>query len=557
MRLALLASLALCFYAAAPAQSWPQTKAEKTAYRETSSHQEVLAFIEELQRLSAPFRMEFIGISEEGRKIPMVIVSDSPVAGPADARRSGKAIVYIQANIHGGEVEGKEASLQLMREFALMLDAYRNPHLTPTPELFRLRRILDECVLLFVPIYNADGNDNFGDGMRNRGSQDGPEIVGTRPNGQGFDLNRDCIKADSHEMRAVLNRIYTTWDPDVVMDLHTTNGTRHGYQLTYAPPMSPITETGILKYSREELLPRLRSGMRSEHGFELFDYGNATRRGETRRWETFGVEGRYVSTYVGLRNRIGILSEATSYLAFKDRVAVTHAFVLSILIEVARDKERIIELTRGADERVVQMGIDAKYGKSVELGVRFEMKSRGIEDVLLEVAQPVEPVARNKAPKEIEKVQLEVFDRFIESRTAKFPGGYLFSAEHKDVAELLIRHGIVVERLLANATVTADYFMVTESIQGQQPFQGRRLIRLEGEHTSRPLEASSGWFYVDTAQPLGILAFYLLEPEGLDGAIAWGFFGLPEAGKAAPVFKVFSPMKVPREQTTSLQEIQR
>lgn len=554
MRNAVVSLLALCIVGPALAQSWPQTKAETSAYRETSSHQEVLVFIKELQRLGAPFRMEFIGTSEEGRTIPLVIVSDSPVAGPADARRSGKAIVYIQANIHGGEVEGKEASLQLMREFAIMLDTYRNPQMTPTPELFRLRRILEECILLFVPIYNADGNDNFGDGIRNRGSQDGPEIVGTRPNGQGFDLNRDCIKADSHEMRAVLHRIYTTWDPDVVIDLHTTNGTRHGYQLTYAPPMSPITEPQVMKYTRDELLPRLRNGMRLEHGFELFDYGNATRRGETRRWETFGVEGRYVSTYVGLRNRIGILSEATSYLAFKDRIAVTHAFVVSILVEIAQDKEKIIELTRGADTRVVQMGIDAKKGSSMELGVRFEMKSRGIEEVLLEVAQPVEPVARNKAPKEIEKVQLEVFDRFVETRTAKFPGGYLFSAEHKDAAELLIRHGIVVERLLASATVAADHFVVTESIQGAQPFQGRRLIRLEGEHTSRTLEASAGWFYVDTAQPLGILAFYLLEPEGLDGAVAWGFFGLPEVGKAAPVFKVFSPLNVPREQATSVQD---
>lgn len=549
---ALLACISLALAQAVVAQDWPRTKAEISEYRETSSHRDVIEFIESLQRLGAPFQVEYIGTSEMGRKIPLVILADRKIGGPSEARRSGKAIVYIQANIHGGEVEGKEATLQLMRDFALMLHVYRDPRMTPTPELFRLRRILDETIVLVAPIYNPDGNDDFGDGTRNRPSQDGPDTVGTRANGQGFDLNRDAIKAESKEMRAALQHIYTTWDPDVTMDLHTTNGTRHGYQFTYSPPLSPITEATIMKYSRDELLPRVRSGIRAEYGLELFDYGNAVQRGEKRRWETFGVEGRYVTTYVGLRNRIGILCEATSYLAFKDRISATYRFVLSVLHEIWKDRDKVVRLTRDADAAVVRMGNDAKSGANLQFGVRFEMQSRGVEEVLLEVAQPQNPVPRNKAPKEIETVSMEVFDRFGATRTARFPGGYFLPPDARDAVELLLRHGIVVERLVDSGEIEVAKFTVSEAAIATQAFQGRRLVRLEGESQTERLRVAPGWYYIDTAQPLGILAFHMLEPEGLDGLIGWGFLETPQAGQVAPIYKSFTWINFARERIKEL-----
>ncbi len=553
-RLPVIVSIAaLSAFAASQTAPWPTTKAESTNFEQTSTYRDVIEFIEELQRLGAPYQLEYIGESEKGKRIPMVVVANGLVANPSDARRSGKAIVYIQANIHGGEVEGKEASLRLMREIAIMLDARKKGRSLSEAEQ-RLAEILQGTILLFCPIYNIDGNDDFGDGIRNRGSQDGPATVGTRANGQGFDLNRDCIKAQSHEMQAVLRNIYTTWDPDVIMDLHTTNGTRHGYQLTYSPPLSPITDPGILSYSRDVLLPQVRASVRDESGLQLFDYGNVSRRGEIRRWDTFGVEARYVTTYAGLRNRIGILSEATSYSPFRERELATHSFVLSILTHIARDSRRVVELTRAADERTTRMGVDAKSGQAVELGVRFEMASRGTEEVILEVAQPAVAVARNKAPKELESVSMEIFDRFRPTRTSKLPGGYLLSSGSGDAIAVLLKHGVTVERVTDNAVVPVERFAVAEAVVSTQPFQGRLLTRLEGEFQKADLHIERGWYYVDTAQPLGVLAFYLLEPEGLDGLIAWGFIPPPEPNSIAPIYKMFAPISVARERVNSVQE---
>src|SRR5262249_24776042 len=154
---------------------WPQTRAERTGYRETSHYSDVVAFLERLQAQGGPLAVQYIGASEGGRRIPLAIVASPPVATADEARRSGRVVVYVQANIHAGEVEGKEAALMLLRELA---QGEKAPW-------------LDKMVLLVTTIYNIDGNEKFGDGARNRPSQDGPEQVGERANGQGFDLNRD------------------------------------------------------------------------------------------------------------------------------------------------------------------------------------------------------------------------------------------------------------------------------------------------------------------------------------------------------------------------------
>ena len=194
----------------------PQTRAERTDYKETSLYEDVIGFVETLETRGAPLSMEYIGTSPSGRKIPMVVAARPLPADRAEARRLNRPIVCIQANIHAGEVEGKEAVLMLLRD------------LSAAPKGVDL---LEKLVLIVLPIYNIDGNEKLGPQSRNRRHQLGPEQVGMRYNGQGLDLNRDYVKLEAPETRAVAEHIFTTWDPDVFVDLHATNGTLHGYQL--------------------------------------------------------------------------------------------------------------------------------------------------------------------------------------------------------------------------------------------------------------------------------------------------------------------------------------
>jgi hypothetical protein len=509
------------------ADDWPQTRAERSAYRETSRYTDVMEFLDRLVAKGAPVAVRMIGTSANGRELPLAVAARPMVASAAEARRAGKVVVYIQANIHAGEVEGKEAALMLLRDLAGQPDDL----------------LLDRLVVLVSPIYNIDGNEALGPGATKRGSQDGPDLVGDRASGEGLDLNRDGMKAQARETRAVLQHVFNAWDPDVMLDLHTTNGTRHGFHLTYSPPLHPATDASVLRYARDDLLPAVRERLKREQGLRLFDYGNVEMRGGARGWYTFGWEGRYVTNYAGLRGRVAVLSEAASFLPFRTRVETTLAFVRAVLEQLARDTDRVRALTRAADSR----RIDPKASPET-IGVRFQPESRGTEPVPLEVVASGEKVDRHKAPQRLADVDLPIYDRFRATRTAPIPAAYLVPAELTDVVALLRRHGAAVERLNEEWRGEAEAFAIDELVVSTSRFQGGRLTRLEGRFEVHATVQPLGSFLVRTAQPLGTLIAVLLEPESLDGVAAWGFLDGKLAEKMPyPILKSESPIRAKTE----------
>src|SRR5688572_23846384 len=235
----------------------PLSRPERTNYAETSLYADVIAFIDSLKVLGAKLETGSIGKTTEGRDLPYVIASRPLITSPAEARRLGRPVAYIQANIHSGEVEGKEAMLAMLRD--LLFD--------PRPN------VLDSIVLIVQPDYNADGNEKLADNQR--GAQNGPRLAGTRAQSQGINLNRDYVGADAPETRASLSML-NRWNPDLFMDLHTTDGSIHGYALTYAPTLSPSAVT-VAPYLFERMMPEIRRRVRDRQGFEMNDYGDFSR----------------------------------------------------------------------------------------------------------------------------------------------------------------------------------------------------------------------------------------------------------------------------------------
>ena len=511
-------------------QTWPKTRAEGTNYTETSRYVDVIQFLQQIQNLGAPVTIQYTGVSTEGKPMPLAIASYPPVTSAPEARRLGKPIVYIQANIHAGEVEGKEAALAILGRLCK-----EGP-----------KGLLSKIVLIVAPIYNIDGNEKFGPVAINRPEQDGPDLVGVRPNGQGLDLNRDAIKAESPETTGLLRYVYNSWDPDVMMDLHTTDGTRHGWELTYAPPMNPNTDPDVMHFSRDVLLPTIRKQLKDKFGMLTFDYGNVEKRGKElpRAWYSYGQEARYCTHYVGLRGRIAILSEATTFIPFKDRVVGTDRFVSAILEYVAQHSKQVLDLTRQADARIVNWGLHPETAP--ELGVRFDFQSRGTETVLLEHPLPAGSPIPFGRPKAIDKVTMPIFDRFKTTRTSKLPAAYLIPEDETKVVELLVKHGVKVEKLLVDWKGEAERTSVLSVNVARGAFQGHKLVGLEGRLVTGPVEAPKGSFLVRTAQPLGLLVFHLLEAESLDGVLAWGFTSrIPSVGDTFPIAKVYSTLTCP------------
>ena len=216
-----------------------KTRAELSNYQETSRYADVLAFFGQLEKESPLLHLQTFGRSHEGRDLPLVIISEPPLTTPREARDSGKIIVFVLANIHAGEVEGKEACQEIAKR------------LTGGD----LRPLLAKVIVLMAPIYNADGNERIS--LTNRTEQNGPiGGVGVRENSQGLDLNRDFMKVEAPETKALLH-LFNQWDPHLTVDLHTTDGSYHGYHLTYSPPLNPSGDGPLLEFHRKKMMPAL------------------------------------------------------------------------------------------------------------------------------------------------------------------------------------------------------------------------------------------------------------------------------------------------------------
>ena len=333
---------------AAATRAWPLTRPEATNFTETSRYDEVVAFMKAMAAASPRIHLTTYGYTFEGRPLPLAVIG-APGATPEQVLATGKTRIFIQGNIHAGEVEGKEAALWLLRSIAKGERA----------------AWLQNVVLLINPIYNADGNERVS--VRNRGSQFGPiGGMGQRANAENLDLNRDNTKLETAEARS-LARLLTQYDPHIAIDLHTTNGSDHGFYLTYETSVSPNTSPGITSLVRGDLLPSVTKAVKAKRGWSYFYYGGPTRQGE-RVWagDLDLYKPRYTQTYFGIRNRIGILSETYSYASFEDRIKADYWFLEEIINYAVKNGAAIRKATAAADAESIIGTPQAVRGRLVK-----------------------------------------------------------------------------------------------------------------------------------------------------------------------------------------------
>jgi hypothetical protein len=538
------AALGLSSTAAAQSASatrGPRTRAERTNYLETSTYADVVSFVDSLKAMGAPITVSELAKSPGGRTLPLVIASRPRVSTPAEARRLNRPIVYLQANIHAGEVEGKEAVLALLREWSF----------GKTPN------VLDSLVVVVIPIYNADGNEKLADQARNRGSQLGPAMIGERPNGAGLDLNRDYVKAEAPETRGAL-AAFNAWKPDLFMDLHTTNGSYHGYALTYSQSLHPAAP--LAPFTIDTLLPEMRRRMKARHNFEVFPYGNFTaadgREAITAAtksaWVTYEHKPRFGTNYYGLRGGISILSEAYSHDPFERRVASTRAFVQEILSYVSERRPQILARVKAGTAASTFAVRTPAAGKAVAVRSRFWSRP-DTQPVLVERLERVADSTQRTEPGvplgvrrtgEIAPQRMPVVDRF-EAALTRTPtsGGYVFDASFTAVADLLKLHGIAVTTLSAPRQVSVDVFQVDSVAKSGRPFQGHQEVSLTGAWRTESRTLPAGTFVVRSGTPRDLVAMLLLEPESDDGLVTWNHFDAALAkGKDAPVSRLKTPL---------------
>ena len=484
-----------------------KTAAEATGYRATASSEAVVEFVDAVAALGEHIHRFDFGRTFEDRPLVGAVVATPPVTEAEQIKDDNRLVVLINANIHSGECCGKEAMLRMLRELATQ------------PEHPWLKHL----VLLVVPNYNADGNDHIG--KFNRPGQIGPvDGMGQRANAQQLDLNRDYMKLESPEAQALVG-LMNRWDIDCFLDLHTTNGSWHQYQLTYDVQHNPAADAGLDRYLRDIMMPQVTEQMLARN-YQTFYYGNFNR--DNSRWSTADHKPRFGMDYAALRGHISILAEAYSYIPFRERIEVTHAFVdecldflaansLKVTMELAAVRARAVKRVPKDDSVPIRARIAPFKQLSTVKGYHPPSKPR------VRHADIVHGLAATP-PGEPRDYTVQFYGRFEPTLSVAQPLAYLVPANQTKVLAKLRQHGVIMEELHETAKIDVEVYRWKSLQNEKNEFQGHHIATADVTSYTEAREVVAGTYRIKTDQPLGKLIIYLLEPQSDDGFVTWNFF---------------------------------
>ena len=489
-------------------QDQPETIAESSEFKSTSSSQEVVEFVDWCAGHADHVNKIVFGQTVEGREMVAAVVSRKPYKlGQQDER----AVVLVIGNIHSGECAGKEGLLMLLRELTHNVD----------------HAWLDNLVVIIAPNYNADGNDRMG--QFNRPGQVGPENgMGRRENAQNLDLNRDFMKLDSPEARALIG-LMDQADPDLFIDCHTTNGSRHQYGLTYDIPHNPAVDSQIRDFMRVKMMPEVTQRM-EDAGTLTFYYGNLNR--DKTSWSTYGYEPRYSTEYGALRGRLTILSEAYSYNSYADRIKDSKQFVTTCIDYLHENAAAVKSLLDDVDQRLVKSARTQPERVSLSLAAKLTDFSEPVVIKGLDGDQKVD-------------LECQFFGRYEPTLSTPMPFAYVIPHHCARQVDRLLKHGIDVQVLTEPVTIPVQVDTVVNLDSSKRAFQNHRMVQLETQRETAERQLPSGSYVVRMDQPLAKLVGYLLESQSDDGLVVWNFFDDSlKVGAEYPVLRIAKPTEL-------------
>ncbi|HEX8737001.1 MAG TPA: M14 family metallopeptidase [Pyrinomonadaceae bacterium] len=485
-----------------------QTFAEQTNYQKTPRYAETVEYSRKLDKSSDLIIYKPFGKSGEGRDLPLLIAAGGKTFTPDAARRKGKAVVLIQACIHAGESDGKDAGLALLRDIAV----------TKT----RLS-LLDNVVILYIPIYNVDGHELFS--AYNRINQIGPDEMGFRGTSSNLNLNRDYMKADAPETRAFLN-LWNDWKPDFFIDSHVTDGADFRYNITYEfahfEEVSPFVKNWMNEHFEKSIAPKVeKEGNLLTHYLEF--NGREVSSGVT----TFIATPRFATGYTALRNRPALLIESHSLKPYKSRVRGTYDVFWKTLEEINLNKESLFEANRQADAETTGRG--QNYNANNKFPLRFEFTKNSVPFAFKGVEYKMEDSEISGAKRIVYgtkplDVTIPKFDEVKIAVAVAPPLYYIIPPQWQSVIEVLQAHGVRFQKTSKPLKIEVESYRLTEPKWSPASFESRLPVNYKTNPIKEMREFPANSVVVPLRQETGNVIVHLLEPQSGDSFAAWGFF---------------------------------
>lgn len=479
---------------------------EKSNFLETPRYRETIEYCQRLDGASEWLQYTSFGKSPRGRELPLIIIDKNGNFTPLAVKKSGNAIVLIQNCIHAGEPDGKDASLMLARDMVINKS---------------LADLLNGVTLLIIPIFNVDGHENFG--PYNRINQNGPKEMGFRATAQQLNLNRDYLKADAPEMQAWL-RLFREWLPDFLVDTHVTDGSDHQYAVTYGIEDHRDVAEPLRRWTTGVMEPFLNRKM-EESGYPMMRYFWFKERPDIRQGLVCSpFEPRYSTGYGAIQNRVFYLIETHMLKDYRTRVDATFRLLKHILELCSREKENLRRANRLADEQTAAQ----LPGNYLPLTLELDMKDSTVVPFLgVDYTIVKSEISGGKWVQYGDRpltYKIPLFRRANVCDSAIVPYAYLIPQEWQLQIERLQLHGIEVHYLKEELAAPVSSYLFKEISWSRRPFEGRHPVSLDVEVIEEERRYPAGTAVILMNQRTNRVAAHLLEPQGPDSFVKWGFW---------------------------------
>ncbi|PRC93810.1 M14 family zinc carboxypeptidase [Solimicrobium silvestre] len=481
------------------------TTYEKGNKNQTTTWEECIAFYQHLSgRFPAILQFFQIGVSDGGVPLYAGLVSADGVFDLEQIKREGRPVFFNNNGIHPGEPEGIDVCMALVRDFCI------------EPE--RLAA-LGRTVFLFVPVYNVDGSWNRN--SSSRVNQDGPELFGFRANSLNLDLNRDFIKCDSLNAQA-FNQLFTTWNPDVMVDTHTSNGADYSYTMTLIQTQADKLGGELGGFLRNTMVPEIYKNM-EQRGWPTCPYVNPVTEIPDDGIEDFLEVPRFSTGYAALHHTIGFMPETHMLKPYADRYESMRALVEVALNFTVKHAEQIQTLraeAKRAAAHKTQWPVSWKVDRSKPSTFRFKGYAAVYSPSLLgnytrlayDRSQPWEK-------------DIAYYDNFVEDVVVNVPKAYVIPQAWRAVIQRLRWNGVQLDRLTDTKTCSVQTYHIKAVTSRATPYEGHMFHdEVELEERTEQVILRAGDYLVSLNQPNARYVVETLEPQAHDSFFRWGFF---------------------------------
>lgn len=485
-----------------------RTPAEASDFQRTPRLEETLAWFRALAEASPMVDYAEFARSPQGRPLARVVVSADGVRDPDQAHADGRTVVLVQAAIHAGENEGKDALMAFVRDIAI--HGRHHDH-------------LQDVVLVLLPVFNVDGHERFS--PHNRINQNGPEAMGWRVTANNLNLNRDFAKADAPEMRAWLG-LWNRWRPHMLVDMHNTNGADYQYAMTWAFERAGNLHPAIEAWQERAFNGTVAPAM-ARRGWPLFTYvmmADPTDPGQGLfEWAS---SPRYSTGYAAVANRAGLLLETHMLKDFRTRTEVNVAILEELLATLAADGQALRDAVERADAGTVAL---AAGGGSLAVDFRTTDETREVEFLGYAAHAKTSTLSGGTwvrwDPEQPVTYTVPMRDRFEATAEVTLPAAWVVPGEWREVIDRLADHGIHGIPVGPVGGFEAEVTRLHDPAFSPTPVEGRQVLtRVSPQRARERIDIPAGSLLVPADQPLARLAAHLLEPEAPDALLRWGFF---------------------------------